>query len=70
MAVLGSVGIMVAMVLGGIGLGAAMSTPVGESVFVAACLSLSSTPLVVKFLSPASEKQDDEGSIVDMTIEY
>ena len=60
---IGTLSMMVLMVLGGLGLGAALKASPSESMFVAACLSLSSTPLVVRFLSPPSDAPASEGTL-------
>ena len=60
-AVLGSILMMVAMVLGGLGLGLIVHAQLNESAFVSACLSLSSTPLIIKFLTPVTDNPNDEG---------
>ncbi len=51
---------MISMVLCGLGVGQLLQAKPNESAFVAACLSLSSTPLVVKFLTPHSESHGEE----------
>ncbi len=51
---------MMSMVLCGLAVGHLLQAKPNESAFVASCLSLSSTPLVVKFLTPHSESQGEE----------
>ncbi|XP_078613418.1 transmembrane and coiled-coil domain-containing protein 3-like isoform X1 [Branchiostoma floridae x Branchiostoma japonicum] len=61
-AVLGSLAMMLLMVLCGILWGYPLNISWKQSVFVSACLSLSSTPLVVRFLSTSARsdhKHDD-----------
>ncbi|XP_078694439.1 transmembrane and coiled-coil domain-containing protein 3-like isoform X2 [Branchiostoma floridae x Branchiostoma belcheri] len=61
-AVLGSLAMMLLMVLCGILWGIPLAISWKQSVFVSACLSLSSTPLVVRFLSTSARsdhKHDD-----------
>ena len=48
---MGSSLMMFVMVLCGLVVGVVLKASANESAFVAACLSLSSTPLVVKFLT-------------------
>ena len=64
MAVMGSTLMMLLMILCGLGVGIVLVASPSESSFVAACLSLSSTPLVVKFLTPASSGQDEDSKNV------
>ena len=53
--VLGTLLMTSLLIVCGVMLGSSLSVSWRESVFVSACLSLSSTPLVVKFLSPSVE---------------
>ena len=58
-AVVGTSCMLLAMVLGGLGIGLMWGVSARESAFVAACVSLSSTPLVVKFLNTGGDPQDE-----------
>ncbi|XP_038050621.1 transmembrane and coiled-coil domain-containing protein 3-like isoform X1 [Patiria miniata] len=59
-AVFGSISMTVIMIAFGIFFGYILSIIPSESAFIAACMSLSSTPLVVKFLSVGHSKDDKE----------
>ncbi|XP_072034800.1 transmembrane and coiled-coil domain-containing protein 3-like [Amphiura filiformis] len=64
-AVFGSSAMTVAMIVFGIIFGSLLNIIPRQSAFVAACLSLSSTPLVVKFLSAGGnqKREKEEGEI-------
>ena len=47
------------MIACGVGIGAVVGAGPHESSFVSACFSLSSTPLIVRFLSPGSGKKEE-----------
>ncbi|ELT97777.1 hypothetical protein CAPTEDRAFT_161515 [Capitella teleta] len=64
-ATLGSGAMMSLMVALGLILGRLWSASGSESVFVAACLSLSSTPLVIKFLTSSSDVKEENLSSSD-----
>ena len=52
----------IAMIVFGVIFGSFLHIIPRQSAFVAACLSLSSTPLVVKFLGASNQKKErDEG---------
>ena len=59
MATLGSTLSMAAMILLGVLFGHVIDTSLNESAFIAACLSLSSTPLVVRFLETHKEISEE-----------
>ncbi|CAH1781152.1 unnamed protein product [Owenia fusiformis] len=61
-ATLGSASIMGIMVAFGVLLGNIVYASHSESAFIAACLSLSSTPLVVRFLSSNKEREMSQGT--------
>ena len=61
-AVFGSSAMSVAMIVFGIIFGSVLNIIPKQSAFVAACLSLSSTPLVVKFLGAGNQKKEKEES--------
>ena len=61
-AVFGSSAMSVAMIVFGIIFGSVLNIIPKQSAFVAACLSLSSTPLVVKFLGAGNQKEKKEES--------
>ncbi|XP_078613423.1 transmembrane and coiled-coil domain-containing protein 3-like isoform X2 [Branchiostoma floridae x Branchiostoma japonicum] len=72
-AVLGSLAMMLLMVLCGILWGYPLNISWKQSVFVSACLSLSSTPLVVRFLSTSARsdhKHDDPDTSVSSELDY
>ncbi|XP_071798584.1 transmembrane and coiled-coil domain-containing protein 3-like [Asterias amurensis] len=69
-AVFGSITMTVVMVVFGIFFGFVLDIIPSESAFIAACLSLSSTPLVVKFLSVGHPKADKESAIDVPEFEY
>ncbi|XP_078694441.1 transmembrane and coiled-coil domain-containing protein 3-like isoform X4 [Branchiostoma floridae x Branchiostoma belcheri] len=72
-AVLGSLAMMLLMVLCGILWGIPLAISWKQSVFVSACLSLSSTPLVVRFLSTSARsdhKHDDPDTSVSSELDY
>ncbi|XP_066267281.1 transmembrane and coiled-coil domain-containing protein 3-like isoform X2 [Branchiostoma lanceolatum] len=72
-AVLGSLAMMLLMVLCGILWGFPLDISWKQSVFVSACLSLSSTPLVVRFLSTSARsdhKHDDPDTSVSSELDY
>ncbi|XP_019617032.1 PREDICTED: transmembrane and coiled-coil domain-containing protein 3-like [Branchiostoma belcheri] len=72
-AVLGSLAMMLLMVLCGILWGIPLAISWKQSVFVSACLSLSSTPLVVRFLSTSARsdhKYDDPDTSVSSELDY
>ena len=51
---------MILMVVAELGISFLLNSKPTEGAFVAACLSLSSTPLVVKFLSPSQETNGED----------
>ncbi|XP_063966947.1 transmembrane and coiled-coil domain-containing protein 3-like isoform X1 [Lytechinus pictus] len=64
-ALIGSVAMSVLMIIYGILFGFALHIIPRQSAFIAACLSLSSTPLVVKFLSSNSARREKEEDVGD-----
>ena len=61
---------MLLTVLCGLGLSFLLKSKPTEGAFVAACLSLSSTPLVVKFLSPSGDSNADDSMFYTIFTHY
>ncbi len=59
---MGSSMMMGMMIVIGVGIGLIVGAPPNESTFVASCLSLSSTPLVVRFLTPERDSQAEDSA--------
>ncbi|XP_022093459.1 transmembrane and coiled-coil domain-containing protein 3-like isoform X1 [Acanthaster planci] len=69
-AVFGSIAMTVIMIVFGVVFGYIVNIIPGESAFIAACLSLSSTPLVVKFLGVGHPKDDKDIATDTSEFEY